>query len=81
LIRRERPHALFLDVHLRQLNGFDLLHLLRKDSELGRTRVLMASGMDLTVQTQLQGADDFILKPFMPDELVSKIQHMLESEL
>jgi DNA-binding response OmpR family regulator len=37
----------------------------------------MASGMDLTSQCLQAGADGFILKPFMPDELIAKIQKTL----
>ena len=80
-IRREQPGLVFLDVHLRQLNGFDVLRLLRTDPGTKGTRVLMASGMDMTYKCQQEGADGFILKPFMPDELVGEIRRTLESEM
>jgi FixJ family two-component response regulator len=37
----------------------------------------MASGMDMTYKSQREGANGFILKPFMPDELVEKIKQLI----
>lgn len=76
-VRQEDPQLILLDVHLRQLNGLDLLHRLREDEELKRVRVLMSSGMELSDQSRREGADGFILKPFMPDELVGMIRDTL----
>jgi DNA-binding response OmpR family regulator len=76
-IRREQPELVFLDVHLRHLSGFDLLRKLKNDPNLDRMRVLMASGMDLNYKCRQEGADGFILKPFMPDELIGVIQQTL----
>jgi DNA-binding response OmpR family regulator len=39
----------------------------------------MSSGMELSVECRDAGADDFILKPYMPEELVMKVQRTLES--
>ena len=33
-IRQEKPALILMDVHLRQINGFDLLHSLRQNKEL-----------------------------------------------
>ncbi len=76
-VRQENPQLILLDVHLRQLNGLDLLHQLREDEELKRIRVLMSSGMELSDQSRREGADGFILKPYMPDELVGMIRDTL----
>lgn len=77
MARRERPALVFLDVHLRQLDGFDLLRRLKEEPRLQGMRILMASGLDLTYKCQQEGADGFILKPFMPEELIGKIQRTL----
>ena len=78
-VRREKPELLLLDVHLRQLNGLDLLRKLREDDELKSIRVLVSSGMDLSAQSRMEGADDFILKPYMPDDLVGRIHATLKA--
>ena len=74
---QEKPDLILMDVHLRHLNGFDVLHSLRKEPELDGVRVLIASGVEMTDRSQQEGADGFILKPFMPDELIDKIQQTL----
>jgi len=77
-IRLEKPNLILLDVHLRNLTGFDLVKQIRQDEKLQSTRVLMSSGMELSVECRSAGADDFILKPYMPEELVLKVQQTLE---
>jgi DNA-binding response OmpR family regulator len=77
IIRQENPDIVLLDVHLRQLNGFDLLRKIRQEDGLRQPRVLMSSGMDVGMESQIEGADGFILKPYMPEELINKIQETL----
>lgn len=76
-MRQARPDLVLLDVHLNQLNGFDLLLNIRQDSSLKSTRVLMSSGMDLSRECDDQGADGFLLKPYMPEDLIGKIWQTL----
>jgi DNA-binding response OmpR family regulator len=76
-LRQAKPELVLLDVHLYNTNGFDFLRLIRKDSELSDTLVLMSSGMELSLECRQEGADGFILKPYMPDELVAKIRHTI----
>ena len=76
-MRQEKPALVLMDVHLRQVNGFELLHHLRMDKDLLSTRVLMSSGADYSQHSQESGADGFIMKPYMPDELVEKIKKAL----
>lgn len=76
-MRQETPDLVLLDVHLNQLNGFDLLLRIRQDPGLKPTRVLMTSGMDLSAECVENGADGFLLKPYMPDELLGRIRQTL----
>lgn len=78
-LRNEQPELIFLDVHLKYLNGFDLIKRLREDPDLKSSRVLMSSGMELGAQCRQAGADDFILKPFMPEDLVDTIKNTIGS--
>jgi CheY-like chemotaxis protein len=77
LLGQARPDIILMDVHLRQVNGLDLLRELRKDPSLNSVRVLIASGMELSSEASMEGADGFILKPYMPDDLVAKIREAL----
>jgi CheY-like chemotaxis protein len=76
---RELPDALLLDVHLPQGNGLDFLRQIRADSRFDGLVVLMASGMSLKEECLAAGANDFLLKPFMPDTLISAIHSMLSA--
>ncbi len=73
-VRAEKPDVLLLDVHLRTINGFDILRDLRADAELAPIHVLMTSGMDLKDQCIANGAEGFLLKPYMPDDLIKLIR-------
>lgn len=79
-IRREKPDLLMMDVHLNQVNGldgFDLLRQLRRDSDLAEMKILISSGMDFSDKCIREGADGFVLKPYMPEELLVKIRRIL----
>lgn len=77
-IRREKPDVTLVDVHLQNVSGTDLLTNLRHDPDLRATKVLMCSGLDMSEECRKAGADDFILKPYMPDELLKRIRRVLE---
>lgn len=79
LIQNEMPDILVMDVHLNKLDGFELLHKLKKDVVYRGIRVLMSSGIDFTKKCEQEGADGFILKPYMPDELMGSIHKMLKN--
>ena len=77
ILRRESPALALVDVNLKQANGFDLLRSVRESPDLNDVKVLMSSGMDFTYHSMQEGADGFILKPYMPDELITRIQKIL----
>lgn len=77
LARNERPDLILMDVHLGDQNGLDLIKDLRSQAEINQTKVIMTSGYDLKEECEQAGADDFVLKPFMTEELLQKINHLL----
>jgi DNA-binding response OmpR family regulator len=76
-VRREKPAIVLVDVHLRQFSGFDVLKQIRMNPDLQDIRVLMSSGMDFGSKCLEAGADGFVLKPYMPEELIRLMQHAL----
>lgn len=78
-VRSENPELILMDVHLPGVSGFDLVQRMRKDEVLKSTKVIMSSGMNLGIESQQAGADGFMLKPYMPDELVKKIRETLNN--
>lgn len=79
-VRSENPELILMDVHLPGVSGFDLVQRMRKDEVLKSTKVIMSSGMNLGIESQQAGADGFMLKPYMPDELVKKIRETLNND-
>lgn len=83
ILKESNPDLILMDVHLRfgscgEINGFDLLKKYKMEPCLQKTKVIMISGMDLREKSKKAGADDFIIKPFMPDELIKKIKKLTE---
>lgn len=72
------PDVILMDVHLQETDGLNLLESIRKESSLEGIKVIMSSGMDLNDESLFKGANGFLLKPYMPDELVALINQLLE---
>jgi DNA-binding response OmpR family regulator len=77
VLRRELPAVALIDVNLRSINGFDLLGDIRQDAALAGMRVIMSSGMDFQDKCLQVGADDFLMKPYMPDDLIKILKNLL----
>jgi len=69
-ILRESPEVLFMDVHLGRHSGMDIVESIRKNLKLVDLRVVMTSGLNMKEECLRRGANDFLLKPFMPDDLL-----------
>ncbi len=59
-----------MDVYLAHQNGLEVLDAIRSMDEAHNVRIVMISGMNLKEDCLARGADDFLLKPFMPDDLI-----------
>ncbi len=71
--------AIVLDVMMPGLSGYDVLHLLRSEPSLARIPVLFLSAQadsQHRIRGLREGADDFLSKPFIPDELVLRIERL-----
>ncbi|MCP4138964.1 MAG: response regulator [Chloroflexi bacterium] len=78
VLRNDVPEALVLDVNLPSQNGMDIVRAMREEDIFKKTRVVMASGMNLGDECLSSGADDFLLKPYMPDELINILRKYTE---
>ncbi len=73
----ERPHIALVDVNLAMGSGLDLVRAIRGTPEIKDTGILLTSGLNFNTESQKAGADGFIQKPFMPEELIDLIQTTL----
>jgi len=74
---RDKPDLLVSDVMMPKKDGYTMVREVREalGSEAPAVIMLTARGQDSDVATGLDsGADDYIVKPFAPRELVARIQ-------
>jgi DNA-binding response OmpR family regulator len=76
-VRQVMPVLVLMDVHTGRGDTLDVLRELRADEALNRVLVVMTSGMDRSAECLAAGADDFVLKPFSPSELLTKIADLI----
>ncbi len=74
-VQRDRPDVLLLDVHLSNQSGLDILDAIRRSPGIEKSRVVMISGLNVKDDCMKHGADDFLLKPFMPDDLLKLLKN------
>ena len=75
--RARRPDALVLDLGLPRVDGLDVVRAIRRDSAVPIV-ILTARGDETDRVTGLElGADDYVVKPFSPKELVARVRAVL----
>ncbi len=76
MARHFKPDCLVLDVNLPGISGFDVCRALRADSEYARTTIMILTG-DAAASEKVMAfsldADDYMVKPFSPRDLVSRV--------
>jgi two-component system response regulator AdeR len=77
LHRALRPDIVLLDVGMPQLDGWEVLTQIRREAE---TPVIMITALDQDIdklQALRIGADDYVVKPFNPVEVVARLRAIL----
>lgn len=78
--RRLNPALLILDLMMPGLDGFEILRRLQADAATRPIPVVMLSARsqesDIVSALRL-GARDYLVKPFMPEELLARIERIL----
>ncbi|HEY8430240.1 MAG TPA: response regulator transcription factor [Sandaracinaceae bacterium] len=79
-VRQKRPDLVVLDLMLPDIPGTEICRRLKRDPSTEPIPILMltarASEIDRVVGFEL-GADDYVVKPFSPRELVLRVQALL----
>ena len=73
----DKPDLVFLDVHLGGQDGVKILSELKGNPKLSGVRVVMTSGINLTEECLAAGANAFIVKPYMPENLLHLLSKVL----
>jgi len=77
IIRDVMPDLVLLDVMLPDLDGFEVLKLIREFNSVPVIMLTAKSEEDDRVRGLEFGADDYVTKPFSPRELVSRVRAVL----
>jgi DNA-binding response OmpR family regulator len=80
LAATELPDLAVLDVMMPKVDGFEVTRRLRADEATSRMPIILltARSQDADVQQGFDaGADDYLRKPFSPDELRARVQAIL----
>ncbi len=77
---REIPDLILMDVRMPRMTGYDACRLMKANPDLHDVPVvfLSAKGQESEIQSGLEaGAEEYLLKPFSPDELTNRVRAIL----
>ena len=76
----KRPDLIVLDAMMPELDGLEVLHRLKQDAVTASIPVIMLTARKQErdiVSALSSGARDYLVKPFMPEELIMRIRNLL----
>jgi len=78
-IQTIQPDIIITDIMMPYLTGLEIVHKVRKEMNIITPIIIVSSiGLEKTVLEAFQlGADDFITKPFSPNELSVRVKKLL----
>jgi DNA-binding NarL/FixJ family response regulator len=78
-VREKKPSIVLLEIPLGGLSGYEVCRALREQER--ETPIVFVSGARTEsydrVAGLLVGADDYIVKPYAPDELLTRVRHLV----
>ncbi len=81
-VREELPDLILLDIMMPKRDGFEVCQMIRANPKWKETKIILltAKGREVDQEKGLAlGADDYITKPFATQELIKKVNMILES--
>jgi two-component system, sensor histidine kinase and response regulator len=77
MLQSQKPDLVLLDMLMPGMDGFELLAEIRRDPALSQLPVVfltVAQDRDLLLRAFEAGAVDYVTKPFMPEELLARVE-------
>ena len=81
MVEVQDPDLIILDVRMPKMTGYEACRKIKENPKTKGTPVMIlsAKGQEVEIQQGLEsGADEYILKPFVPDELVAQVKGILK---
>lgn len=83
LAKEHRPTVILLDVMMPSMDGYEVIAQLKQDNELKFIPIILVtarSSLDDIICGLDSGADDYITKPFRPEELLARLRAVLRTK-
>jgi len=83
-IKKEKPDLIFLDIMMPKMNGYDVCREIKKDPEFNTSYIIMLTAKGQTsdkIRGEEVQADEYITKPFNPDEILDKASAILDIKI
>jgi DNA-binding response OmpR family regulator len=71
------PHLAIVDLHMPIMSGFEFCHAVREFSDMPIIMLTAANTEETIIKGLEQYAEDYIIKPFNPNELVARVKRVL----
>jgi DNA-binding response OmpR family regulator len=83
-LQEMRPDAVLLDAMMPVIDGYEVLRQIRENPETARIPVIMLTArkqeQDIVAALEL-GANDYLVKPFIPEELIARLGRLIETSV
>ena len=82
--REEKPDLMFLDIMMPKKNGYEVCEEIKRDSELKDIYIIMLTAKGQAadkVRGEDVKANEYITKPFNPDEILQKASDILRVQI
>jgi two-component system response regulator VicR len=80
-VREEKPDLILLDLMMPDMDGWEVYQQIKADAELRTIPVVVvtakAQSIDKVLGLHIAKVDDYITKPFGPQELLESVEHIL----
>jgi twitching motility two-component system response regulator PilG len=79
-LARQRPHLIFMDINMPEINGYDLCQILRQSDVLKEVPIVMLTGRDGLIdrmRAHMVGATEYLTKPVQPQALLDVLKKLL----
>ena len=83
IVKREKPDLVLLDVSMPDKDGYEVCKELKRNKETHNVPIILYTAKSeekekIKKEHKTAGADDYLLKPFELDNLLSKIKNLLK---
>lgn len=83
-IAEQKPDIILLDYLMPEGDGLELITILRDKGYYPEIPVVIVTGdydAELVLKCAEEGVEDFIQKPFVPEELINRVQQVIDRKL